>query len=109
AVASQGAVLVAAYAQLLGAEALPRQPRRWDGRETVCGSLAPSGDGGWGNRQPAGLWSLAVSVRVRVPQHQPTRPAPFLSVPRKLERARSRDRLGRPVYQPDRVPGEDAA
>src|SRR5690349_9110137 len=24
--------------------------------------------GGWGNRQPAGLWSLAVSVRVRVPQ-----------------------------------------
>jgi len=30
-------------------------------------------------------------------------------VPRKLERARSRDRLGTPVYQPDRVPGEDAA
>src|SRR5829696_7723046 len=25
--------------------------------------------GGWGNRQPAGLWSRAVSVRVRVPQH----------------------------------------
>src|SRR5947209_559714 len=24
--------------------------------------------GGWGKRQPAGLWSLAVSVRVRVPQ-----------------------------------------
>ena len=24
--------------------------------------------GGWGNRQPAGLWSRAVSVRVRVPQ-----------------------------------------
>jgi hypothetical protein len=33
----------------------------------------------------------------------------FLIVPRKLERASSRDRLGRPVYQPDRVPGEDAA
>jgi hypothetical protein len=33
----------------------------------------------------------------------------FLFVPRKLERASSRDRLGRPVYQPDRVLGEDAA
>lgn len=30
--------------------------------------ILPISDGGWGNRQPAGLWSRAVSVRVRVPQ-----------------------------------------
>src|SRR3954468_2633655 len=45
-------------------------------------SMAPPGDGdrraaggGWGNRQPAGLWSRAVSVRVRVPQRRPSSPS----------------------------------
>ena len=59
------------------AEALRPSASAESAVQTVVGRLGRSRDGGWGNRQPAGLWSLAVSVRVRVPQHQPTRPAPF--------------------------------
>ena len=37
-------------------------------RRAAMSYAGRAADGGWGNRQPAGLWSLAVSVRVRVPQ-----------------------------------------
>src|SRR4051812_21229173 len=50
-----------------------------------------TGDGGWGNRQPAGLWSREVSVRVRVPQpvRAAARPPAVCRVVRTARPARS--------------------
>ncbi len=59
-----------------------RPGRRWSRLGAVVQSR-----GGWGNRQPAGLWSRAVSVRVRVPQPLPDPADPAgLQRPARLDR-----------------------